>query len=501
MRFPDFQPCLFVLSSEGNILSHESHFLEWLGNHTESLTGVPFRDALGKINPDWPTMLPKMPREIPSDIYLPWAQEESATNAYGLRIQKLSHGENHFLTLFLDISSSWELFHNENQLSSEAALRAVTLRALNTEARLENYMANFPGVFFSQRPDLAFSYIGQGVEELLSHHPDQFYKNSGIFLKMIDPEDRERFIDSLCNNSATPSRFSQSYRIRKPGSSDVLYLLDIRTPKLTPSGILIGYEGVWLDVTRQAIAENRLSDTVWKENLTHLTNGLAHDFGNLMAGIYSVSDLHLRNLQEGDSMYELLGNIKHSSLQAQQLVRKILDLHKDQNTGTKTYHDLRELLQEQLDLCQILVARSTTIELQVPDTPLPVHIDESAFRQTILNLTINSRDAMGSKGSIHIRLREIGATKEMAPPGAPLMGPAPKDGVIMDFQDTGKGIPQEIIGKIFQPFFTTKPSGKGSGFGLYNARIFATNHRGKLGVTSIPGEGTTFHIYLPIVKE
>ena len=499
MRFPDFQPCLFVVSDKGSILSYESHFLEWLGSHTEPIVDSSFRKILGKINPAWSSMLPDRPCDFPQRLYLPWDIPETTEHPFGINIRKLSHEQRHFLTLTPELSRAWPL--PLNNLTSEATLRSMALRALNAEARLDTYMENFPGTFFSQRPDLSFSYLGHGAEELLSHPPDQLYKNSGLFLNLIDGEDRERFIDTLRNNASTPSRFSQSYRLRKPNSNDALYVLDVRTPKLTPSGILIGYDGVWLDVTRQIIAENRLSDTVWKENLTHLTNGLAHDFGNLMAGIYSVSDMHLKDLPPQDSMYELLGNIKHSSLQAQQLVRKILDLHKDQNAGNKTYQDLKVLLQEQLDLCKILVARTTSIQLKVPEDPCPVHIDESAFRQTILNLTINAREAMGPSGTINIELRPVKAFEEMAPKGAPLMGPAPQEGIMMDFSDTGHGIPEETIGKIFQPFFTTKPRGKGNGFGLYNARIFATNHRGKIGVTSKIDEGTTFHLYLPVVTD
>ena len=142
-------------------------------------------------------------------------------------------------------------------------------------------------------------------------------------------------------------------------------MLDVRTPQLTRTGILLGYDGVWLDVTRQAIAENRLSDTVWKENLTHLTNGLAHDFGNLMAGIYSVSDVQLGNVSAVDPMHDLLTHIKTSSMQAQKLVRRILDLHKDKDKTEKTYHNLCDLIEEQLDLCKILVAHTTSIELTI----------------------------------------------------------------------------------------------------------------------------------------
>ena len=233
-------------------------------------------------------------------------------------------------------------------------------------------------------------------------------------------------------------------------------MLDVRTPQLTPSGILLGYDGVWLDVTRQAIAENRLSDTVWKENLTHLTNGLAHDFGNLMAGIYSVSDVQLGNVSAEDPMHDLLTHIKTSSMQAQKLVRRILDLHKDKDKTEKTYHNLCDLIEEQLDLCKILVAHTTSIELTIPEQKFPVHIDESAFRQTILNLTVNARDAMGPEGRIQITLRPVEAGDEMSCIESNPIGPAPTKGVVLDFADTGPGIHPDILGKIFQPFFFHK---------------------------------------------
>ena len=98
-------------------------------------------------------------------------------------------------------------------------------------------------------------------------------------------------------------------------------------------------------------------------------------------------------------------------------------------------------------------------------------------------------------------LRKVTLGKEMTESQTTQMGPAPGNGVVMDFADTGCGIKPEFLGKIFQPFFTTKESGKGSGFGLYNARIFTNNHRGKIGVNSHIDKGTTFHLYLPLVEE
>ncbi|MBT6959144.1 MAG: hypothetical protein HN996_12030 [Opitutae bacterium] len=501
MRFPDFKPCLFVVAENGELLSHEPHIEEWLGNRSISVKGQSYKKLLTMISPAWESILPHSPIQLPPSLFLPWEIPEEGEPLFGLNLRQISYEDTYFLTLSSELSRSWADGKGESSKSPlPDALRTLSLRATNAETRLETYMANFPGTFFSQRPDLSFNYLGQGAEELLFQSPEPLYKNGGLFLNALSVQDRDRFVDSLRSNSGTSERFSITYRIRHPDSGEVRYILDVRTALQTPSGMLIGYDGVWLDVTRQAIAENRLSDTVWKENLTHLTNGLAHDFGNLMAGIYSVTDMQLSNIPVDAPMHELLSHIKGSSLQAQKLVRRILDLHKGKETE-KSYHDMRELVEDQLDLCKILVARTTKIELLVPKESLPVHIDEFTFRQTILNLTINARDAMGPEGFIQITLRRVEKGAEMSGELKQPMGPAPSHGVVLAFSDTGCGISTDILGKIFQPFFTTKESGKGSGFGLYNVRIFANQHAGKIGVASVPGNGTTFHLYLPIVEE
>ena len=500
MRFPDFQHCQFIVSERGEVLSHELHFEDWLGNRSNPIKGSHFIKLLLDINPNWKGVLPEQLALLPVSLFLPWESGDS-TPLFGLNLSSVEYDNIHYVTLRPELSNDW-IPHAEtqNETESSESLRRLALRAIHAETRLETYMANFPGTFFSQRPDLSFSYLGEGAQDMLFLDPEPLYKNGGLFLNSLSVEDQDPFVDALRSNSGTSGRFSITYQVRDSNSSEVRHLLDVRTPQLTPSGILLGYDGVWLDVTRQAIAENRLSDTVWKENLTHLTNGLAHDFGNLMAGIYSVSDVQLGNVSAEDPMHDLLTHIKTSSMQAQKLVRRILDLHKDKDKTEKTYHNLCDLIEEQLDLCKILVAHTTSIELTIPEQKFPVHIDESAFRQTILNLTVNARDAMGPEGRIQITLRPVEAGDEMSCIESNPIGPAPTKGVVLDFADTGLGIHPDILGKIFQPFFSTKEKGKGSGFGLYNARIFASNHGGKIGVTSIPNQGTTFHIYLPVLE-
>ena len=95
-----------------------------------------------------------------------------------------------------------------------------------------------------------------------------------------------------------------------PPNDRVVYLLDIRTPTITSTNRLLGYDGVFIDITRQAIAEHRLSNSVWREGLATLTNGLVHDFSNLMAGIFSISELYHGMMEKDDPMLNGMGQIK-----------------------------------------------------------------------------------------------------------------------------------------------------------------------------------------------
>ena len=111
-------------------------------------------------------------------------------------------------------------------------------------------------------------------------------------------------------NSKKPETFSFTYRIKIPTTDQIIYLLDVRTPIITPTNKLLGYDGVFVDITRQSIAEHRLSSSVWREGLATLTNGLVHDFSNLMAGIYSISELYHGMMEKDDPMIKGMGQIK-----------------------------------------------------------------------------------------------------------------------------------------------------------------------------------------------
>jgi len=300
----------------------------------------------------------------------------------------------------------------------------------------------------------------------------------------------------LSTHSKKPETFSFSYRIELPPTGQLIYLLDVRTPILTATNRLLGYDGVFIDITRQAIAEHRVSNSVWREGLATLTNGLVHDFSNLMAGIYSISELYHGMVEKDDPMANGLGQIRKSTMQAQKLVRRIIDLHREK-PATRAIHDIRLLLKDQMDLIQIIIPRSAKIKTDFGKEPLPAFLEETGFRQVVLNLAINARDAIPRNGKIKIIAR-------MVKKGDCIMQDAwggerfaPVRGAEVSFSDNGGGVSAEIAEYLFDPFFTTKESSSGSGFGLYNSKLFIEDHNGEIAFTTTPGNGSVFYLFIP----
>jgi hypothetical protein len=124
----------------------------------------------------------------------------------------------------------------------EAVQEQLFLRLRTAESRLNNYLHNFPGIFFSQRPDLSFSYIGPGLADKLSMDVRPLLRNGSRFLDLVLPADRSAFLADLDRFSIRGDSFSVTYRVRHPTGGNIIYFLDVRTPRISPSGPALGYE-------------------------------------------------------------------------------------------------------------------------------------------------------------------------------------------------------------------------------------------------------------------
>jgi signal transduction histidine kinase len=244
-------------------------------------------------------------------------------------------------------------------------------------------------------------------------------------------------------------------------------------------------------ITRQTIAERRLLNMSWRENLGILTMGLAHDFCNMMTGIVGLSETFEGNVEMDSAVRSGLGLIRETAMQASQLAHRIRQLHQGL-PGEKSYYDLNESVRGFIDLLQKVLPRRVRVLTDLASGQLPLYVDPVELQQVIINLALNAADAMPEGGQLTFRTRR----HEQVPATQNLQGSRPRGPVIsLSVRDTGTGIPARFLGSIFDPFFTTKPMGKGSGLGLYNARLFVEKHGSAISVETQEGAGSTFHLW------
>jgi two-component system cell cycle sensor histidine kinase/response regulator CckA len=221
--------------------------------------------------------------------------------------------------------------------------------------------------------------------------------------------------------------------------------------------------------------------------------GLAHDFNNVMSGILSLSELMLTQIGPEHPCASSLELVKESSLQASQLVQRIMNLHRSK-VGVRQYLDLNPVVAELVELVCKVLPRRIRVRTELASRELPVYLDAVEFRQVVLNLALNAADAMPDRGELIFRV-SAHATEQ---PLRHFQGGFPRlPCVCLSVQDNGTGISARHLPHIFDPFFTTKALAKGSGLGLYNARLFVEGHTGAISVDSTEGRGTTFHLWLP----
>ena len=485
---------LAVLSPEGRLLSCNPALRDWFAESLSSLENQLFCDILGKINPPWREAIATwLATTDPfTQLLLPGTE---ITSIGWIRITAANRPKE--ICVHLDSTAAPRL-ELEEAGSAEGGMtdemgRSLRLRLLRSEAQLDNLMRRWPGVIFSQRTDMSFHYGSPKLEEMTGYPLSDWMARPETFWSVIHEADVNEMRQQVRRTIQTGDTVSTSFRIRHSRTGRVAYILEHRQALRSEGGLLLGFEGVWLDVSRQTIAERRLSSAAWRDTLAVLTMGLAHDFGNILAGIHALAET-LEPEKNGDiEVDERVGLIKRNSLQASELVRRVLSLHQGK-PGVLDYADLNSLVTDFSDLVRKIIPRRIQFAVVNSETPLPVYVDSVELRQVFLNLAMNAVDAMPYTGKICCTTSHCTEIPKLSY----LQGEFPRlPAICLAIEDNGLGIPARNLPNIFDPFFTTKPVNKGSGLGLYNARLFAEKHHGALSVDSTEGSGTLFRLWLP----
>ena len=218
-----------------------------------------------------------------------------------------------------------------------------------------------------------------------------------------------------------------------------------------------------------------------------LAAGIAHELNNPLTGILTFSHLIREKMPAGSPEAEDLDLVIRETKRCAAIIRRLLDFAREK-TPEKKYHDLNQIVE---DTARIIDRPAQVRDIEIAldlgrDLP-PVWVDADLIKQVIMNMLVNAQHAIEEKGSITVRTRRV-----------PEAGTGSASMVEISIIDTGCGIPQENLQRIFDPFFTSKGTGKGTGLGLSVSHGIVSAHGGTIKVESTPGEGSTFHVCVPV---
>jgi two-component system cell cycle sensor histidine kinase/response regulator CckA len=248
-----------------------------------------------------------------------------------------------------------------------------------------------------------------------------------------------------------------------------------------------------LETTERRALENQINQSQKMDMVGQLAGGIAHDFNNVLSAIMMANDFLLNAHKPTDPSFQDIMQIKQNATRAATLVRQLLAFSRRQTLRPQVL-DLGDALSDLTMLLRRLIGEKVKLDLVHGRDLWPVKVDVSQFEQVIVNLAVNARDAMPDGGKLTVRTANVAAedSARLAYKGMPAA-----DYVRIEVADTGTGIPADIREKIFEPFFSTKEVGKGTGLGLSTVYGIVKQTGGFIYVDSEPGQGTSFHIFLP----
>jgi two-component system, cell cycle sensor histidine kinase and response regulator CckA len=308
----------------------------------------------------------------------------------------------------------------------------------------------------------------------------------------VDPECREEFKRLVREQGMAKNFECQAYR--KDGSK---MWLSANVRAIFKDGVVVGYEGMNEDITQRKLLEAQLRQAQKMEAVGQLAGGVAHDFNNALGVITGYSDLLQMNLPAGDPSHRHAVEIAKAGRRAAALTRQLLAFSRKQVIQPVVL-DLNAATSELEKMLRRLIGEHIEITFKRSPGLGRVKMDPGQVEQVLMNLAVNSRDAMPEGGRLCIETSNVELDETYARQNVFV---TPGSYVMLSVSDTGCGMDKETQLHIFEPFFTTKEPGKGTGLGLSTVYGIAKQNAGYVVACSELGKGTTFKLYLPRLSD
>ena len=358
--------------------------------------------------------------------------------------------------------------------------RAIERKLYAVENRYRSLYENSPAIIVGIDNDGDILYANPAMEEQSGYSENELTKMH--FSQLVAPEGSGIDPKTILAQRVGKVGLQEMHYRTKSGEWKSVALATF--PLYGDKWEVIGLGAIGVDVTETKRLNEMLIQTQRMDLLGQMAGGLAHDFKNLLAVISGYGKL-ISEISTEPKIQEFANNILLANERANSLTKNLLTFSRGETVKNEPFV-LNEVVEEVKKLLPAILGRKIRLTVELPDNRFTVKGDADKIHQCLLNLCINARDALGQKegvGAVIIRIKHD---------TNPLW-------VLLEVEDTGPGIPPDIIARIFDPFFTTKKKGEGTGLGLSVVYGIVKTHGGDILVDSRPSEGATFTIRLPIL--
>ena len=417
--------------------------------------------------------------ELLKFVTAPIFQGDKIVAVVGVANKESDYDETDVRQLSLLMDSVWRIV--ENQRAEEA--RKLLSTAIEQAAE---------GIIITDSIGI-IQYVNPAEEAITGYNRDELIGRTPSIFK--SDEHDEAFYWKIWETINAGNVWSGRFINKKKDGTEYHEDASI-SPVYDKSGNLTNFVAAKHDVTKEIELQQQLLQAQKMEAIGTLTGGFAHDFNNLLQVIMGHLDVILSVPDLPEKIQSSLNNIDRAATSGAELIKGMLLYSKKMPFKLRPV-DLSEIVASFVTLIRRTIPREIKIEIVVADDLPVIKGDSTQIEQVLINLAINARDAMPDGGGLTIETRTTVLDEEFCRSYPDLK---PGRYVLLSVMDTGKGMDQETVKHIYDPFFTTKEPGKGTGLGLSVVHGIVEKHGGKIICYSDPSVGTTFRIYFPAIE-
>lgn len=350
--------------------------------------------------------------------------------------------------------------------------------------------------FWIRSPDMReVHYVSPAFERIWGRPVDAVYTHPERWTDYIVAADRPRVQAAFASLRTDAERVDLEYRIARPDGE--IRWVRVRAAQVRDAaGTLIRLTGIVTDTTEQKRVEAQLFQSQKMETIGRLAGGFAHEFNSILTTVIGQSELLLAGMPEGSPLVRNAAEIASAAARAAILTRQLQAYARQQILKPETL-DLNGVLTDLEGSVRHLMSPSVDVRLALAAGLHAVEMDPGQMAQVIVNIVMNAADAMPAGGALVLETANVSFDGE-APGGMPEEHRA-GDYVMLAISDTGTGMSDDIKARVFEPFFSTKGIGQGTGLGLSTSYGIIKQSGGHITIETEPGKGSTLRIYLPRV--